>query len=1006
MSRKSTISISFKIEDGADGFKQLIADASGLRKIMQSTVTEADKLDKSFVNIAAKITGLDGFGKSLNDVRDVLKGLTEEYAAAEIAETKLTTVMQQRMGATEAEIQSIKDLAEAQQKLGVIEDDVQLSGAQQIATFLKEKESLETLLPAMNNLLAQQKGLNATAQDAVTVGNLMGKVMQGQTSALTRVGITFTEAEEKVLKYGDEQARAAMLAQVITNNVGDMNAELAKTDAGQIKQLETSIGDLRESLGGLAQWAMPFLTIAANATIALTGVAKFCVGAKLVVTTISGWHIKQKLLNAAMIIGAGNTAKGAQAMRIYSSAAKGSAAAAKAFGVALKGMLISSGVGIAIAALGALLSALSDDADEATDSVKKLIDEQERAKREAESLEQAHQAETAALEQSRATLQLNIAKLEAFNGTKEEEKRLVAEMNTTYGEAMGYYSTVEGWYKALVANSETYCRQMVVEARTRSLANRIAQKEQENYNIRYDEHGNTRMYSKERKIKAAESKEEWDQAFAEGRVVRAWAIMDLSDHEKAQRAYDSNIQSIKAMKAELTKVAKEAASIDFSVKGSDKPEEELRRESELNDLITQERDNYVAAMQRGDEATAKSSKAKIRAYQDELAAIKKLQEEALGTAQRPTPLTTTTTTPENSVKQDPEQELNSQRTALINEYVTASEERRVAIMNEIAALDEQIATVKELKAEAARIPTEAPVKVETKPESNDPVFNADAKSIKDISDNIRILNKQLEEATTLEAATDLNQQIKHWEDLADAMRNAGKAGEEAKSGLTTMREGWDAVKGVGGGIESLTSALEGNGNAWQTVVGIVDGFLGIYDGVMAIIGIVKTLTATNEAGAVAETKKASASVISVTAQAVAAGMAETNAAAQLPLIAANKATAASYMELAAAAFYASHAFIPFAGFGIATGFIAAATSIVEGIGAMPFANGGIVSGPTIGLIGEYAGARNNPEVVAPLNKLRSMLDDGDRGVGRVEFEVRGDRLFGVLERHKNKLARR
>jgi hypothetical protein len=190
------------------------------------------------------------------------------------------------------------------------------------------------------------------------------------------------------------------------------------------------------------------------------------------------------------------------------------------------------------------------------------------------------------------------------------------------------------------------------------------------------------------------------------------------------------------------------------------------------------------------------------------------------------------------------------------------------------------------------------------------------------------------------------------------------------------------------------------------VVGIVDGFLGIYDGVMAIIGIVKTLTATNEAGAVAETKKASASVISVTAQAVAAGMAETNAAAQLPLIAANKATAASYMELAAAAFYASHAFIPFAGFGIATGFIAAATSIVEGIGAMPFANGGIVSGPTIGLIGEYAGARNNPEVVAPLNKLRSMLDDGDRGVGRVEFEVRGDRLFGVLERHKNKLARR
>ena len=41
---------------------------------------------------------------------------------------------------------------------------------------------------------------------------------------------------------------------------------------------------------------------------------------------------------------------------------------------------------------------------------------------------------------------------------------------------------------------------------------------------------------------------------------------------------------------------------------------------------------------------------------------------------------------------------------------------------------------------------------------------------------------------------------------------------------------------------------------------------------------------------------------------------------------------------------------------------------------MPFANGGIVSGPTVGLIGEYAGASNNPEVVAPLDKLRGMLN--------------------------------
>ena len=67
-------------------------------------------------------------------------------------------------------------------------------------------------------------------------------------------------------------------------------------------------------------------------------------------------------------------------------------------------------------------------------------------------------------------------------------------------------------------------------------------------------------------------------------------------------------------------------------------------------------------------------------------------------------------------------------------------------------------------------------------------------------------------------------------------------------------------------------------------------------------------------------------------------------------------------------------------------------------GVQPFAMGGIVSGPTLGLIGEYAGARHNPEVVAPLNKLKSMI--GDRGSANMtgEFVVRGQDLVLALQR--------
>ena len=44
-----------------------------------------------------------------------------------------------------------------------------------------------------------------------------------------------------------------------------------------------------------------------------------------------------------------------------------------------------------------------------------------------------------------------------------------------------------------------------------------------------------------------------------------------------------------------------------------------------------------------------------------------------------------------------------------------------------------------------------------------------------------------------------------------------------------------------------------------------------------------------------------------------------------------------------------------------------------GFGIPKFADGGIVSGPTMAMVGEYSGAANNPEVIAPLDKLQSMM---------------------------------
>lgn len=135
------------------------------------------------------------------------------------------------------------------QKVGVVGDEVTLSGMQQLATFQLNGEQIKTLSGGMLDLLVQQKGMNATQQDAVGIANMIGKAMTGQVTAMSRVGITMTEAEQEIIKNGDAMTKAATIAKVLQNNVGGVNAALAKTDEGKAKQAMNAYGDMLENFG-------------------------------------------------------------------------------------------------------------------------------------------------------------------------------------------------------------------------------------------------------------------------------------------------------------------------------------------------------------------------------------------------------------------------------------------------------------------------------------------------------------------------------------------------------------------------------------------------------------------------------------------------------------------------------------------------------------------------------------------------------------------------------------
>lgn len=147
------------------------------------------------------------------------------------------------------QIKSIIDLTGSLQSLGVVGDEVTIAGAQQLATYRLQEDSIKKLLPTMQDLLVKQKGLNGTGQDMEGIASMFAKSMNGQTMALKRSGIILSEREEQLLKVGTEEQKVALLTEAVRRSIGEQNKEMLKTPEGKITSAKNRIGDLYEVWG-------------------------------------------------------------------------------------------------------------------------------------------------------------------------------------------------------------------------------------------------------------------------------------------------------------------------------------------------------------------------------------------------------------------------------------------------------------------------------------------------------------------------------------------------------------------------------------------------------------------------------------------------------------------------------------------------------------------------------------------------------------------------------------
>lgn len=253
-----------------------------------------------------------------------------------------------------------------------------------------------------------------------------------------------------------------------------------------------------------------------------------------------------------------------------------------------------------------------------------------------------------------------------------------------------------------------------------------------------------------------------------------------------------------------------------------------------------------------------------------------------------------------------------------------------------------------------------------------------------------------------------------YEDLIDKVKKYKK--ELISVSYSSLKSGVSDINNIYSSFANLSDNLDRANNGFEkfmvimnSAFSVIDSVVGIINGVSSVISIIQGITGANNALSVSSAATAGAlgaQTASIVAQETAGA---TKMASDVAQIATTKALTAALLEQAAAGFFAAHAYIPFAGFGIGAGFASSAAALVKSLGAATLlADGGVVGGNSYHGDTIIAGL-NAGEMV--LNKkqqanLFRALDNGissNAGGGKVEFEIKGSTLKGVLKNYDNKM---
>jgi hypothetical protein len=224
------------------------------------------------IDIAAEFTGNKAFKQAETSTDKLIRGVRKLAAASGLAfgtaqviafgkasvkaaldaqaqQQRLANLVKVTVGATDAQIQSLNDQAQALQDIGVVNKENITQTQSQLATFNLQIDTIKALTPAILDYVTAEKGAAASADEFKSMTNGLAQALNGNFASLTKVGFVLDDTTKKTIKNGTEAERAAALVAVLDSTYKDFNKNLALTDAGQMQILANAADDAAENIG-------------------------------------------------------------------------------------------------------------------------------------------------------------------------------------------------------------------------------------------------------------------------------------------------------------------------------------------------------------------------------------------------------------------------------------------------------------------------------------------------------------------------------------------------------------------------------------------------------------------------------------------------------------------------------------------------------------------------------------------------------------------------------------